>query len=195
VARSRLGHNGVMPESGVRLARTPDVDDVAAVNIRSWRQRFAAALPPEVLDSLDAADLAMVWASGILNPPTPQHRLLVAVDDGDIVGYAAIGPSQDPDADGTTVELVALEVDPDRQRAGHGSRLMSAAVAHAESLGMTEAATWCPVGDEPRRAFLQSAGWGPDTAYRDLLVGVSEDGQDVLLREARLVTVLDAPGA
>ena len=180
-----------MPESGVRLARTPDVDAVAAVNIRSWRQRFASALPPQVLDSLDASDLAMVWASGILNPPTPLHRLLVAVDDGDVVGYAAIGPSQDPDAERTTIELLALEVDPDRQRVGHGSRLMSAAMQHAESAGMTAAATWCPVDDEARRSFLQSAGWGPDTAYRDLLVGTFEDGQDALLREARLVTALD----
>ncbi len=179
-----------MPESGVRLARTPDVDAVAAVNVRSWRQRFEGTLPSEVLDSMDPSDLAMVWASGILNPPTALHRLLVAVDDGDIVGYAAIGPSQDPDAEGTTIELMALEVDPDRQRAGHGSRLMAAAVAHAESLGMLEAATWCAVDDEARRAFLQSAGWGPDTAYRDLLVGETPDGEDLLVREARLVTAL-----
>jgi GNAT superfamily N-acetyltransferase len=176
-----------VPASGVRLARTPDVDGIAAVNVRSWRARFDGVLPAAVLDGLDPGDLAMVWASGILNPPTPAYRLLVAVDGPDIVGYAATGPSQDPDAEPDCVELLALEVDPDRTREGHGSRLMAAAVDHALGMGMTSASVWCPLADEARRAFLQSAGWGPDTAYRDVAVG---PGDEDVLREVRLVTSL-----
>ena len=154
---------GAMPESGVRLARTSDVDGIAAVNVRAWRQRFATTLPADLLDTLDEGDLAMVWASGILNPPTTGHRLLVAVHDGDVAGYAAIGPSQDPDADDRTVELLALEVDPDRQREGHGSRLMAAAIDHARGAGMESGTTWCPLdGREPAR--LPSVGrLGPRT--------------------------------
>lgn len=41
-----------------------------------------------------------------------------------------------------------------------------------------------PLADEARRAFLQSAGWGPDTAYRDREIG------DEVLREVRLVTII-----
>ena len=177
-----------MPVSGVRLARTPDVDDVASVNVRSWRLRFADVIPAAALAGMDAGDIAMVWASGILNPPTPGHRLLVAVDNDHVVGYAAIGPSQDPDADGETAELLALEVDPDHLREGHGSRLMAASVDHLRAAGMTELVSWCPVHDEARRAFLQSAGWGPDSAFRDVVVGAAEDGTDVVVREVRLVT-------
>ena len=177
-----------MPVSGVRLARTSDVDGIAEVNVRSWRQRFASLLPDEVLDGLDARDLSMVWASGILNPPTPGHRLLVAVDGPDVVGYAAIGPSQDPDADPATGELLALEVEPDRQRLGHGSRLLTAAVDHGRGGGFDAIAAWCPVSDETRREFLQSAGWGPDSAYRDLEVH-SPAGQQVV-REVRLITAI-----
>jgi hypothetical protein len=72
-----------MTVSGVRLARTSDVDDVASVNVRSWRSRFTGVLPADVLDSLDTSDIAMTWASAILNPPLPTQRLLVAVD-GDV---------------------------------------------------------------------------------------------------------------
>jgi GNAT superfamily N-acetyltransferase len=180
-----------MPESGVRLARTSDVDEVADVNVRSWRQRFAGTLPEAVLAGLDPSDLAMVWASGILNPPTPLHRLLVAVESGHVVGYAALGPSQDPDADAGIGELLALEVDPERQREGHGSRLVAAVVDHARAATMVELSVWCPLGDEPRRAFLQAAGWGPDTAYRDLLVGQEPDGAELVVREARLATRLE----
>lgn len=177
-----------MPESGVRLARTSDVDQIAGVNVRSWRQRFADVLPRDLLDGLDDSDLALVWASGILNPPTPLHRLLVAVDGSDVVGYAALGPAQDADSEGASAELLALEVDPGRQRQGHGSRLMAASVDHARSAAVDTVVTWCAATDEPRRDFLQSAGWGPDGAFRDLLVAVGEDGSHQTVREVRLVT-------
>ena len=179
-----------MPTSGVRLARTSDVDRVAGVNVRSWRQRFAGLLPPDVLDALDPRDLALVWAGAILNPPTPAARLLVAVADDEVLGYAAVGPSPDPDADPDTGELSALEVDPDAQRRGHGSRLLAAAVDLAREAGWTTLHAWCALDDEPRRAFLQSTGWGPDSAFRDLAVGWDEDEPRVV-REVRLVTWVD----
>lgn len=181
-----------MPSSGVRLARTPDVDGIASVNVRSWRQRFTGVLTEDTLAALDPRDLAMVWASGILNPPTLQHRLLVAVEEQDVLAYAAVGPSQDPDAAPTDAELIALEVDPDHQRRGHGSRLLAAAVDHARAGGFDSLTVWCPIGDEPRRAFLQSAGWGPDSARRDIVVG-EDEGVDLLAREVRLVVGLDDP--
>jgi GNAT superfamily N-acetyltransferase len=184
-----------MPESGVRLARTSDVDGIADVNVRSWRHRFTGILPDPVLAALDARDLAMVWASGILNPPTPGHRLLVAVEGPDVVGYAAIGPSQDPDAQPHSVELLALEVDPGREREGHGSRLVAAAVDHARAASADTVLVWCLLADEPRRAYLQSAGWGPDSAYRDLSVGWDDAGEEQVVREVRLVTGIDESGA
>lgn len=182
-----------MPSSGVRLARMTDVDGIAAVNVDAWRSRLDGLLPEDSLASLDVADLALAWGSGILNPPSPGHRVLVAVDDDHVVGYAAVGPSADPDADDHTIEIVALEVAPDATGHGHGSRLMAAAVDHARALEMTTAITWCALADESRRAFWQSAGWGPDSAYRDLLVGEDASGADVTLREVRLVADITAP--
>jgi len=184
-----------MPTSGVRLARTSDVDDIAAVNVRAWRGHLGGVLPGWVLDSLDERDLAMVWASSILNPPLPTQRVLVAIDDDALVGYVAIGPSQDPDADPRAVELLALEIEPGRERQGHGSRLMAAAIDYARSSGAESAVAWCALQDEPRRAFLQSAGWAPDSAFRDVDVSggapdeASTDDPPVI-REVRLVTDL-----
>ena len=105
-----------------------------------------------------------------------------------VAGAAAVGPSADPDAAGAG-EISLLVVDPARWRQGHGSRLLQASVDHLIAAGHREAVTWVPLADEARRAFLQSAGWGPDTAYRDRAMG-----EDVL-REVRLVTIIaDDPG-
>jgi GNAT superfamily N-acetyltransferase len=186
-----------MSSAGARLARTPDVDDIARIQVAAWRA--AALLPEQALDALDADDLSLVWAGAILNPPTPGHQLLVAVDGvpGEVVGYAAIGPCADPDADAVTGELLALEIDPALTRAGHGSRLMAAAADHARAAGISTWVTWCPLADEARRAFLQSSGWGPDSAYRDIQVGWAgagdgADDEPIVVREVRMVTDLSA---
>lgn len=176
-----------MPSSGVRAATMADAGRIGAVNVAAWRERLTGILSADALDSLSPDDLGLVWASGILNPPTPQHLVLVAVEDDDVLGYAAVGPSADPDADDATAELIALEVDPAHQRSGHGSRLVSAVADLCRDAGVTTLSVWCPVADEVRRGFLQSAGWGPDTARRDLQVG-PEEGD--IVREVRLVTAL-----
>ena len=53
---------------------------------------------PEVLDGFEPA--AFASASGALagHPPRPRHGLLVACAGDQVVGFAAVGPSQDPDA-------------------------------------------------------------------------------------------------
>lgn len=164
-----------------------DVEAVGEITATAWRDRLVGILPDAVLQSLRADDLALVWAGSLVNPPTSLHRLLVAVEDDQVVGYAAVGPSSDPDCDPGTAELLALEIAPAHQRFGHGSRLLSASVDVARSAGAQTLTVWCPLRDEVRRAFLQSAGWGPDTALRDLATG-DPDQPDGLLREARLAT-------
>lgn len=168
--------------NSVRLARTSDVDDVARVQVAAWRAAYADMLPSEVLQSLNADDIAWEWGRSLLQPGP--HRLLVAIGpEGSAVGAAAVGPSTDPDAAGAG-EITLFVIDPESWRHGHGSRLLQACVDHLVGAGHREAFTWVPLADEPRRAFLQSAGWGPDTAYRDREVG------DTVLREVRLVTVI-----
>lgn len=166
----------------VRLARTSDVDDVARVQVRAWRTAYDGILPAEILASLDESDIALEWGRALLQPG--RSRLLVALNEDRVVGAAAIGPSTDPDALDAG-EIGLLVVDPAEWRRGHGSRLLAACVDLLVEMGFREALTWMPLSDEPRRAFLQSAGWGPDSAFRDL-----EVGEDRTVREVRLVTVI-----
>lgn len=200
-----LGRHNVrvpaQPAVSVRVARPVDVDDIAAIQVASWSRRFADLLPPAVLADLRAADLASRWTHALIVPPSRAHRVFVAVEADRVVGFASAGPADDPDVlggasatgpqAGPAIEIGGLDVDPAAWGRGHGSRLLAAAADHAIEMGGTELLAWCAIDDEPRRRFLGSAGFGPDTAFRDLQVAVSDDQEAVLVREARLVALLD----
>ena len=66
------------PPDSVRLARTSDVDDVARAQVAAWRSAYAGVLPEEVLQGLDADEIAWEWGRALLQPGP--HRLLVALD-------------------------------------------------------------------------------------------------------------------
>ncbi len=116
-------------------------------------------------------------------PPSAQHRVMVACAGSTVVGFAAVEPAG---------ELVSLLVDPTHQRRGHGSRLLAAAVDHLRGIGADEVTTWAPATDPARREFFATAGLAPDGAWRELEVPGAMAG----LREVRLGAVLteaDAP--
>jgi ribosomal protein S18 acetylase RimI-like enzyme len=178
-----------VPTDQVRLARTSDVDDVARVQVAAWRETYVGLLPAVVLAALDPDEIAFEWGRALLT--ATDHRLLVAVNaDGTLVGAVAIGPGSDPDLAESREprwgEISLLVVDPAARGQGHGSRLLSAAVDHLRETGDDAVAMWIPVDDEPMRAFLVSAGFGPDSAHRDRETG---DGP---LREVRLVADITA---
>lgn len=154
----------------MRAAYPGDVDAVADIQVRAWCEGYADVLPAQVLAELTSPEAAGLWrerwAEAVSAPPSPRHRLLVAVDEGVIVGFAAHAPAGDPDQDAaTTGELLTLLVDPAHQRAGHGSRLLAATIDHLRDDGCTTAVTWVFAADDVLRAFLSSAGWAPDGAH------------------------------
>ncbi|GAA5054174.1 GNAT superfamily N-acetyltransferase [Thermocatellispora tengchongensis] len=136
------------------------------------------------------------WEEAVVAPPTPRHRLLVAIErilDTDafpalgpggiaaaasmepqerVVGLASHAPAEDADTDPTvTAELLTLLVDPDHIRRGHGSRLLNATVDYLVKDEFTSAITWVFADNHAMLAFLESAGWGEDGAERVLDMG------------------------
>ena len=166
--------------TGVRDARAQDAPVIARVTLDCWRD---AGVPAELLGDATVLDVTSAWAAAITAPPSPRHLVLIATDArGDVCGYAALGPSDDPDADASETCLHSLEVDPQARRLGHGSRLLAAAA----DMCATEVLTaWCGVDDAGRRTFLESAGWAADGSWRDLQ---APDGRT--RREIRLSTAV-----
>lgn len=167
----------------VRLALPGEAAAIAAVQRRAWSADpvLADALEPLGLDEMTAA-----WWRAIATPPLAEFRVLVALEPGEraplVRGFAAIGPSEDEDADPHDALVAEFVVDPEHRGAGHGSRLLNAVADTLRADRFTRATWWLRSTDDALRTFLVEAGWGPDGAHRE---SGSEDGS-IRIKEIRL---------
>jgi GNAT superfamily N-acetyltransferase len=171
-----------------RVAWADDAPAIAAVQVRAWRASYAELLPADLLEALDADDFAAGWRASLDRPPDARNRVLIALERALVTGFAVTGPAGDPDCDSVADgEVSDLTVDPHQRRAGHGSRLMQAAVDTLKADRFTRAVTWLGAADDETRTFLTSAGWAPDGAHRTL--DLTGDGS-VQVKQVRLHTDL-----
>ena len=161
-----------MADSSVRAAAPDDADAIAIVQAAAWRSAYADLLPAEVLADLDSPAARDQWRTAVSSPPSPRHRVLVAMSGADLVGFTAFGPAEDPDLVAMVdAELSALSVRPDRLREGHGSRLVNAAADNLRGDGFLHVRVWLAAmggADDRLHAFLSEAGWAEDGASREL---------------------------
>ena len=176
----------VAADASVRVARASDAPAVGLVQAAVWRDAYAGLLPEEVLAQFEGPAFARVWRDSLASAPSPRHRLLVACAGEQVVGFAAIGPTTDRDQVGTAGEVLAMGVHPEARRAGHGSRLLNAAIDSLRTGGFALVSVWLLADDEPARAFLVAAGLAPDGAWRDRVI----DDDGATMREVRLVADL-----
>lgn len=179
----------VHADASVRRATENDTPAVGLVQALVWQEAYDGVVPPQVHATFEPQAFAAAWRDSLRQPPEGVHRLLVACAGDQVVGFAAVGPSQDPDADPMTGEITVLGVHPQARRQGHGSRLLNAAVDILREAGAEHVATWALGRHEGVRAFLVGAGLQPDGAYRDRVV--SPDGSTA--REVRLVAGVGEP--
>ena len=185
---------GPLADASVRRARPNDAPAVGMVQAMVFREAYAGRVPDDVVALFEPDAFARSWRESLAAPPEGVHRLMVACAGDQVVGLAAIGPSQDPDAGNASGEVTVLGVHPDARRQGHGSRLLNAGVDVLREAGAEAVSVWVLFDAETVRAFLAASGFAPDGAYRDRVV--SPDGGT--LREVRLSATLlehedDAP--
>ena len=166
------------PDAAVRTARATDADAVGAVQAQLWRSAYGMFLSPQLLDQFTPEAFAQVWAESLSSPPSPLHRLLVATQGVDLVGFVAIGPSQ---YDGTG-EILIGGVLQSHRRSGHGSRLLNAAVdtLRAGDFGQVEA--WVLALDAQTLEFAEQAGLSADGAWRERALPGDSAAREVRLR-------------
>jgi GNAT superfamily N-acetyltransferase len=181
----------------VRPARPSDAAEIGRIQLATWRYAYRRILPRDVLQELDEDWLAHQWRASIEAPPSPRHRVLVAVEQAEqayLVGFAAAGEIDEaalaPDEDPAAViqpgiaAVTDLLVEPRWGRRGHGSRLLAACVDHWRADGFVKAVAWAFAADTRYQSFLISAGWQLDGAARAL------DMNGTLVDQVRLHTEL-----
>jgi GNAT superfamily N-acetyltransferase len=171
------------PDAGVRPARPQDAASIGQVHANAWQASYAQLLPDRSAAALAPQALAESWLAAVSDPPSPQHRVLVATAGPDVVAFVALSPGTDADAaPGQDAEILVLLVDPESTGRGHGSRLLNASVDTLRDNGFTVLRAWVPEPDEDRQRFLAGAGFTVDGATR--VLDASGDGT-ATVRELR----------
>jgi len=139
----------------IRQAKPDDAYAVESIRTRGWQIAYRHVFPPAELDALPVDEVR--WRQWFLVPPRG-CATFVAERDGDVIGFASVGPSRDDERLG---ELYAIYVDPDAWSEGAGRALLERAEETlAESYD--DAMLWV-LSDNPRaRRFYEQAGWEPD---------------------------------
>lgn len=173
----------------VRLAWPEDAPAIADVQLRTWRREYADLLGADALGELDETSVAERWQASIVAPQDARMRVLVALERATIRGFCIVHPCFDPDADRVADgEVGELVIDPEHRGAGHGSRLVQAAMDTLRADSFQRAVWWLASTDDDLRAFVTDTGWATDGAHREL-----EDEAGRTVRQVRLHTALIDP--
>ena len=132
----------------IREATSDDLGAVVAVGHRTWPATYEPIAGADYV----AMGLAKWWTSDATLPAIRAGRVTVAEVDGEIVGMAAVGPS-----DGHLV-IWKLYVVPECQGRGLGRQLVEAVLARARE-SYADIRLACLVGNDGAAAFYRSQGF------------------------------------
>jgi GNAT superfamily N-acetyltransferase len=106
----------------IRRAESDDAASIAEVHVTSWKTTYAGIIPQKVLSDLDQDERARRWRQIISDPEGRQSVFVVAMDNGQIIGFASAEAARggDPAYEG---EISAIYLLKEYQRLGIGRRL------------------------------------------------------------------------
>jgi ribosomal protein S18 acetylase RimI-like enzyme len=141
-----------------------DAKGIAAVHVTAWRVAYRGLLPDEALDRLSIDELEKRWGERIAKP---WGHIFVAEREGQLVGFAACGSSEDEDIDRETVgEIYVIYVHPEHWRQGHGAALLGKAAECLQDDGFEEIILWVLRGNQGAIRFYEASGFQADGASK-----------------------------
>jgi GNAT superfamily N-acetyltransferase len=153
----------------IRVASERDAESIARVWIRSWRQAYTHVFPCGILDGLSLEERTRQTLDAITRADT---EVFVSEVDGDIGGFASVGPSREAEGCG---ELYAIYVDEVHWGSGIAQALMSRAEDELRRRGFDEAVLSVLSNNPRARWFYERNGWVADTPFREVIRGHEVD--------------------
>jgi ribosomal protein S18 acetylase RimI-like enzyme len=143
-----------------------DAEGVARVHSESWRLAYGDVLSARYLAGLDEEVLAERWRRR-LTSSVERRRLLVAEENGAVVGFSLFGPCDDDrDLVGFAGEVQMLYVLPSAQRRGHGRALMERSTSLMAASPLYWVVVWVVEVNHAARVFYRRVGLEPDGRRR-----------------------------
>lgn len=146
----------------IRAATLDDAMAIAGVHVASWRQAYAGLIDEEYLAQLDVGSRAAWWQQVLDDNHSTQ--VWVAEDDGEVVGFASLGPSLDEDAARETMQVYTLYLDPAAWGRG-AARSLIRTVIEAVPSG-APVTLWVAAGNDRARHFYRRNGFVDDGVDR-----------------------------
>lgn len=151
-------------EVQIRPAAVADAGPIAQVHIASWREAYAGVVAEEYLAQLDPTAREEFWR-GVL-ADRRDVSVWVAEDEEThrILGFAALGPARDEDADRQTLEIYSIYLEPAAWGQGVARELMRTVIAAVpEHAPVT---LWVLAANDRARRFYRRHGFSPDGVER-----------------------------
>ena len=147
----------------IRPATAEDARAIAEVHIASWRHAYAGVVDKDFLAELDVERRTDEWASRLAEA-SHRTRILVAEQEGTVVGFAMLGPSRDEDAELGGLEIHAIYLQPEAWGRGVARELMRTVLSDTPT--ETPLTLWVLAANERARHFYRRHGFVPDGVER-----------------------------
>lgn len=153
----------------VREGSSADVPEMEAVYQRSWKGAYESMLDPTTLDTMAAERAASFdWMQGI---SAPDSHVLVADNDGEIVGVAQAIEDLEPPRD--LPEVLMLYVDPQHWGQGVATVLLAAELRWLAERGHRHARLRVVQEHGRARRFYEREGWRFDDTMAPVSTGLA----------------------
>lgn len=139
-----------------RRAVGPDAGALAEALVQVWRAAYAGIIDAAFLESMNVQQISGRWAHS-LGRDTGE-KPLVAVVDGEVVGFCQFGVPREESAQGTG-ELYALNLLPACWGRALGTVLLLEATAELRRLGYGTAYLWVAEGNRRAMDLYERHGW------------------------------------
>lgn len=143
----------------LRAAVPADAADIAAVHVSAWRETYPGIVPEAYLARLSYENRTAFWQR-LLDDPPYRTNVLLAQQDGVVVGFGMCGPERAGLAD-FQGEFLAVYLLRRARRQGLGRRLMAAMAAALMCQGMVSASVWVLRDNAAARRFYEALGGRP----------------------------------